>query len=128
MYQGLFSENHGILPETASGQLYAGLVVLFMVATYSLALSLEKISDLLAPWWRRFKGCVSPDNAGSSTEDGRRKERRSGEEASPVSNRDASDGSADVSKVSVGRVVGLRGWRGSSKRARADPVTQLESV
>jgi hypothetical protein len=122
MYQGLFSENHSILPKNANKQLYAGLIVIFMVGTYGLALSLDKILNFLEPRWRRLKGNIYSDNAGSRIEDAWLKERSSSGEASPTSG-----GSADTSKVSTGRATGLRGWTGR-KRPGHDAGTQLEGV
>jgi hypothetical protein len=116
MYQGLFSENHDILPKTASSQLYAGLVVIFMVGTYGLALSLDNILNLLS----RLKHYVSSNNRGSDTKDGRIQEHPSGEK-SPLTSGDVSDGCVDVSKVSAGRAGGLRGWTSRGKRAGPDP-------
>jgi hypothetical protein len=109
MYQGLFSENHGILPTNANSQLYAGLVVIFMVGTYGLALSLDEILNFLEPRWRRLKGHIFLDNA------------------RPMSGQEASGGSADMSKVSTGRATGHRGWTGR-RRARHDSGTQWEPV
>jgi len=101
MYQGLFSENHGILPANANSQLYAGLVVIFMVATYSLALSL----NFLEPRWRRLKGSIFLDKA------------------RPMSGQDASDGRVEMSKVSTGRAIGHR-WRTGRRRTGYDAGTQ----
>lgn len=105
MYQGLFSENHGILPANANSQLYAGLVVIFMVGTYSLALSLDKILNFLEPRWRRLKGYIFLDKA------------------RPMSGQDASDGSVEMSKVSTGCATGHRGRIGR-RRAGYDAGTQ----
>lgn len=109
MYQGLFSENHGILPKNANSQLYAALVVIFMVGTYGLALSLDEILNFLKPRWKRLKGHIFLDNA----------KRMSGQ--------DASGGSADMSKVSTGRTTG---YQGQTRRRRAghDAETQWEPV
>lgn len=96
-----------------------------MVGTYGLALSLDKIFNFLEPRWGRLKGYISLDSAGSGTEDGRLKERSSGQEANLTSSRAASDGSA---KVSSGRATGPRWWKSRRKRAGPDPGTQLELV
>ena len=127
LYQGLFSENHGILPANANGQLYAGLVSIFMVGTYGLALSLDKILKILEPRWEGLKGYLSVDNAGSCAEDVRLKERSSSGEASPMSSQNASGGISDMAKVSTGRATGLRGWT-RRKGAVYDAGTQLELV
>jgi hypothetical protein len=127
MYQSLFSENHGILPENANGNLYAGLVVAFMVGTYGLALSLGKILNFFEPKWRRLKWYIGLDNAGSWTEDGRFKEQSSSGEEGPMNYQDGSSGSANRLKVSTGRATGFRGWAGR-KRAGHDAGTQLELV
>ena len=123
MYQGLFSENYNILPENANSQLYAGLVVIFMLGTYGLALSLDTILNFLEPRWRRLKGYISVDMAGSRTEHARLKEQSSSGEVSPTRR-----GSADRPRVSTGHATGLlRGWTGR-KRPEQDVGTKLEGV
>jgi hypothetical protein len=107
MYQGLFSVNHGILPANANSQLYAGLVVIFMVWTYGLALGLDEILAFLEPRWKTLKGRIFLDHP------------------RPTSGPDASGGSADMSKASIGRATGYRKWTGR-RRAGHDAETQWE--
>jgi hypothetical protein len=48
--------NHALLPANANSGLYAGLVVVFMVWTYGLALWLDEILDFVEPRWKGLQG------------------------------------------------------------------------
>jgi hypothetical protein len=56
--QGLFSENHEILPTSAGKDLYAGLVVLFSALTYGLAglLLSDELLKVLGIHWKWNRG------------------------------------------------------------------------
>lgn len=69
--QGLFSENHGVLPENAGRDLYAGLVVVLTLFTYGLAFFLQwdKLDSHLNGTKRRPNPAVQKHRLQSNAEE-----------------------------------------------------------
>jgi hypothetical protein len=127
--QGLFSENHGILPNSAGKDLYAGLVVLFTVVTYGLAWRLDKIQDFLMARRETSK----QNKLDLRTGNARPNDPRRNDEATLVSSREMTNGSASVSKQRSNPPSSSRGWSLAGRRIRRrrdahDEEVPLETV
>ena len=124
LLQGLFSENHGILPNSAGKDLYAGLVVLFTIVTYGLAWRLDKIIEFLKAKGKILKRHFNREEPDSSTDNPRA---NNPDEATPVSSRDTTKGSVDVTEQPAMLGPNSRGWRPGWRSGR-NQIVQDEEI
>jgi hypothetical protein len=121
--QGLFSENHGILPGSAGKDLYAGLVVLFTIVTYGLAWRLDSVIEFL-----KAKGTGQPQSNGEepgSTDSYGSNPEESGE---AMNSRGTANGSSEVTKQNSIPDTNQQGWRRAWGKRNGQVISDEETL
>ena len=126
--QGLFSENHGILPASAGKALYAAMIVLLTAATYGLAGALisDKISTLLGAPWRKLTDKTMVEQAALNGPPFTSGLSGNGNAAARVMNRDISDESLHDVQHLMFQTTSPGSLKGRGKHPVDDPEMQLE--